>query len=120
MSIHESATVLPDFTPFRREEQIQLLAPLTGDVRADFAAQRKVVEAFHRSGASGHAVVRLQSFAMDRIVELVWQRALAEAESLGCRPTPVSLVALGGYGRKELAPWSDLDILVLHGAGDPS
>jgi [protein-PII] uridylyltransferase len=120
MSIHESATVLPDFTPFRREEQIQLLAPLTGDVRADFAAQRKVVEAFHRSGASGHAVVRLQSFAMDRIVELLWQRALAEAESLGCRPTPVSLVALGGYGRKELAPWSDLDILVLHGAGDPS
>jgi [protein-PII] uridylyltransferase len=119
MSTLDSATVLPDFTPFKRDEQIPLLAPLTGDVKGDFQAQRKVVEAFHRSGASGHAVVRLQSFAMDRIVELLWDRALAEAQSLA-RPTPISLVALGGYGRKELAPWSDLDILVLHGAGAPS
>jgi [protein-PII] uridylyltransferase len=120
MSGSHSATVLPDFIPFKRDEQIQLLAPLTGDVKADFAAQRKVVEAFHRSGASGHAVVRLQSFAMDRIVDVLWRRSLAEAEALRCAPTPVSLVALGGYGRRELAPWSDLDILVLHGAGEPS
>jgi [protein-PII] uridylyltransferase len=112
--------VLPEFVPFQREEQIKLLAPLTGDVKADFTAQRKVVEDFHRSGASGHAVVRLQSFAMDRIVDLLWQRALAEATALRCPPTPVSLVALGGYGRRELAPWSDLDILVLHGKGAPS
>lgn len=120
MIVPASATVLPDFTPFKRDEQLPLLAPLTGDVKADFAAQRKVVEDFHRSGASGHAVVRLQSFAMDRIVDVLWRRALAEAEALKCRPTPVSLVALGGYGRRELAPWSDLDILVLHGAGEPS
>jgi [protein-PII] uridylyltransferase len=115
-----SPTVLPDFIPFKRDEQIPLLAPLSGDVKADFAAQRKVVEDFHRSGASGHAVVRLQSFAMDRVVDLLWTRALADALAAGHEPTPVSLVALGGYGRRELAPWSDLDILVLHGAGDPS
>jgi [protein-PII] uridylyltransferase len=120
MSTLDRATILPEFTPFKRDEQIQLLAPLTGDVKGDFQSQRSVVEAFHRSGASGHAVVRLQSFAMDRIVELLWTRALAEAQALGATPTPISLVALGGYGRKELAPWSDLDILVLHGAGDPS
>jgi [protein-PII] uridylyltransferase len=120
MSAFTGPNVLPEFVPFKRDEQLPLLAPLTGDVKADFAAQRKVVEAFHRSGASGHAVVRLQSFAMDRIVTLLWERALAEATKAGCKVTPVSLVALGGYGRKELAPWSDLDILVLHGAGNPS
>src|SRR5512138_956416 len=120
MSISESATVLPDFTPFKKDEQLQLLPPLTGDVKADFAAQRKVVEAFHRSGASGHAVVRLQSYAMDRLVGELWRRSLSEAEALKCAPTPVSLVALGGYGRRELAPWSDLDILVLHSAGEPT
>jgi [protein-PII] uridylyltransferase len=97
-------SVLPDFTPFRRDEQIKLLAPLTGDVRADFQAQRKVVEDFHRSGASGHAVVRLQSFAIDRIVELLWDRAIAEATTAVGKPTPVSLVALGGYGRTGPGP----------------
>jgi [protein-PII] uridylyltransferase len=113
-------SVFPEFVPFQREEQVKLLAPLTGNVKADFQAQRKVVEELHRSGASGHAVVRLQSFAMDRIVLALWERAVADAQAAGCVPTPVSLVALGGYGRKELAPWSDLDILVLHGRGEPT
>ena len=114
MSTLDRATILPDFTPFRRDEQIPLLAPLTGDVRADFQAQRSVVEAFHRSGASGHAVVRLQSFAMDRIVEGLWHAAQAETGK-AIKPTPVSLLAIGGYGRRELNPFSDIDLLVLHG-----
>lgn len=94
------------------------LPPLTGDTRADLAAQRRFIEELHRAGASGQTVVRLQSAATDRVVGVLWARAVEEAGKAHA-PSPVSLVALGGYGRNELAPHSDLDLLVLHGSRAP-
>ncbi len=113
-----SAAVLPQPPPYELERRLPELPPLTGDLKADLAAGRRFVEDLHRGGASGHTVVRLQSAAMDRIVVALWERALAAAaEHYG--PAPLALVAIGGYGRRELAPFSDLDLLLLHEAGAP-
>ena len=114
----DALTSLPAYPAFEFETRIQELPPLTGDPRADFEAGRKFVEDVHRAGGSGHTVVRLQSAMTDRIVDVLWTRAVEEAAKAHPQ-SPVSLIAIGGYGRRDLAPYSDLDLLVLHGDGKP-
>ncbi|MBI4728328.1 MAG: ACT domain-containing protein, partial [Acidobacteria bacterium] len=62
----------------------------------------------HFAGLSGLELVRALSAAMDAAVAGIWAE-------IGGRERGIALVALGGYGRGELSPHSDVDLMVLHG-----
>jgi [protein-PII] uridylyltransferase len=73
------------------------------------------LRAFHNQGASGLEVENGRSAIIDALISRLFNHAISlYAIRRGAMPAAVSVVALGGYGRSELAPWSDVDIMFLY------
>lgn len=63
------------------------------------------------AGAGGTQVCRSLSGVYDAIVSRLWHAALEEVH--GADECGFALVALGGWGREELCPYSDIDFVIL-------
>ncbi|MGO1119445.1 [protein-PII] uridylyltransferase [Rhodovibrionaceae bacterium A322] len=79
------------------------------------ARGREEVRQRFDKGASGQEVARSLCFLSDQIIRVIYDHV---DHDLYPNPNPslgekISLVAVGGYGRGELAPFSDLDLLFL-------
>lgn len=75
---------------------------------APLRAQRIALEKLWQQGLSGQALLAQQSELVDVFIREHFQAAA------GKFPGSVVLVALGGYGRQELFPYSDIDLLILY------
>jgi [protein-PII] uridylyltransferase len=62
------------------------------------------------AGASGAVTIAARALAVDSLVGELWRQAVEQNPRLG---TGVALLAIGGYGRQELFPHSDVDLLFL-------
>jgi [protein-PII] uridylyltransferase len=68
----------------------------------------------HRGGASGLKVAALLAGVMDHVLGNLFDHAVRTYERTnGPLPCAVSVLALGGYGRAELCPKSDVDFMFL-------
>jgi [protein-PII] uridylyltransferase len=77
------------------------------------AYQRKMLEirgAFEAGGTSGAATIAARAAALDELVKGLWAQAVERDSRLW---PGIALVAVGGYGRRELFPYSDVDLLFL-------
>ncbi|MFL6529584.1 MAG: [protein-PII] uridylyltransferase [Chthoniobacterales bacterium] len=71
----------------------------------------------HQAGGGGREICTRRRNLVDVLLKHVFTAAdnFAQRES-GLGRAPLALVALGGYGRGELNPYSDVDVMFLHDA----
>src|SRR5213596_576142 len=68
----------------------------------------------HQAGHGGREICARRAELVDVLLRYVFGGAVANTSGNGERKVPLALIALGGYGRGELNPFSDIDVMVLH------
>jgi [protein-PII] uridylyltransferase len=91
----------------RRRLRLELL-------RQHLAQNVDFLKAAHLGGASGQQSVQAYANFMDGFLSTIFRLAVDDAKKEGPAAGPIVLVALGGYGRGELGPLSDLDLMVIY------
>jgi len=77
--------------------------------------ENAMLERYHRKGDSGLKVCQARAAMIDVIVENLFLAALdLYATKHGPLPCKMAILATGGYGRRELNPHSDIDIMFLY------
>lgn len=69
----------------------------------------------HRAGGGGLDICRARARMLDLLLQHLWEVARGRFSEQARREFPaLALVAIGGYGRAELNPHSDIDFMLLH------
>jgi len=76
------------------------------DLREQYTQQMALVRQTYDRTGDGTAAIRRRSSVVDRVLIELWRRAFGADAS-----AKASMLALGGYGRKDLFPFSDIDVL---------
>jgi [protein-PII] uridylyltransferase len=76
------------------------------DLREQYMREMALVRQTCERTGDGTAAIRRRSAVVDRLLIEMWRRVFG-----GQPQQSVALLALGGYGRKDLFPYSDIDVL---------
>jgi [protein-PII] uridylyltransferase len=89
---------------------------LLSQLRQSMDTGRHAVRKIFESSSSGIAAASANSFLVDQIIRVAFDCIDGEIFP-SVNPTAadrLSLIAVGGYGREEMAPFSDIDLCFLH------
>jgi len=85
---------------------METTALVIDDLREQYTQQMALVRQTYDRTGDGTAAIRRRSSVVDRLLIELWRRAFGADAS-----AKASVLALGGYGRKDLFPFSDIDVL---------
>ncbi|WP_428307679.1 [protein-PII] uridylyltransferase [Lacipirellula sp.] len=94
------------------------MADAIAAAREEVVAGRGRIREMHDRGLDGQQVCNRLTTVVDGVVGKLFDAAAAAEGDAAKARNKLALVALGGYGRRQSAPFSDVDLMLLHGSAD--
>jgi [protein-PII] uridylyltransferase len=91
-------------------ESMDPKVPGQDGLREAYRQRMLAIRGAFEAGATGGATIAARAQAIDALVQGLWAAAVEKTPGLR---SGVALLAIGGYGRRELFPFSDVDLLYL-------
>jgi UTP:GlnB (protein PII) uridylyltransferase len=88
-----------------------MAASWSRELRDFYAEEFARIRGQFAASGDGAQALRARTDLVDKLLSRVWQECISAQPQA---PRDVALVALGGYGRGWLFPYSDIDLLLLH------
>ena len=84
------------------------------DIKEFLRLEKEMLLRYHRKGDSGLRLTRARAVIVDVLIQSLFKFALEIAKDTIGKSRPMSILATGGYGRGELCPQSDIDLMFLY------
>lgn len=84
------------------------------DIKEFLRLEKEMLLRYHRKGDSGLRLTRARAVIVDVLIQSLFKFALEIAKDAIGKSRPMSILATGGYGRGELCPQSDIDLMFLY------
>ena len=113
MTVRPRPSVAPNHSVFTAESTWP--RSVWPPARTFLAAESERIQQRHRAGDSGLKIAQACRPHRSAACQQLFTAAIESwRQQHGEPPAPVSLIALGGYGRSELSPLSDIDVMFLY------
>ena len=84
------------------------------DIKEFLRLEKEMLLRYHRKGDSGFRLTRARAVIVDVLIQSLFQYAREIAVEVVGKLRPMCMLATGGYGRGELCPHSDIDLMFLY------
>ena len=80
-------------------------------IKGTYARGSSLLTEAHREGSGGQEVCEARAFFIDAVLRQIWGHGVHGLKSKENSLAACAMVAIGGYGRGELSPGSDIDLM---------